>query len=72
EAPVVENGQTAAIVGSLTDITDAKTAEIALKQKMDELERFNKAAVGRELRMVELKKEINALCRELDRKGPYA
>ena len=27
-----------------------------------ELNRFNKAAVGRELRMIELKKEVNQLC----------
>jgi PAS domain S-box-containing protein len=54
-----------------TDITAAKTAEAALKQKMAELEFFNKAAVGRELRMIELKDEINALCRELGRPEKY-
>ncbi len=33
-----------------------------LQVKNEELERFNRAVVGRELRMVELKKEINELC----------
>lgn len=36
-----------------------------------ELELFNKLAVGREVRMIELKKEVNALCRELGREDPY-
>ena len=34
---------------------------------MLELETFNKVAVGRELRMIELKKGINALSLELGR-----
>jgi len=33
-----------------------------LRASNEELQRFNRAAVGRELRMIELKKEINALC----------
>ena len=49
---------------------------------MDELARFNTVAVGRELRMVELKKEVNELCErqgeaaryplDFDREGPNA
>ena len=54
-----------------TDITAAKKAEIALIENMKELRRFNKAAVGREMRMVELKKEINHLCRKLGREASY-
>ena len=38
-----------------------KQAEEALKQRNDVLERFNEVTVGREARMVELKKEVNAL-----------
>ena len=46
-----------------------QTAE--LKQRNAELERFDAAAVGRELRMIELKRQINELSRELGRAAPY-
>lgn len=58
------------ILLAIEDITERKQAEAALQQShlrlqshADELSRFNHAAVGRELRMIELKKEINELCR---------
>ncbi len=41
------------------DITEDKQAAEALRQSYEELERINRAAVGRELKMIELKKEIN-------------
>lgn len=43
------------------DITERKNTEDLLKEKNHELEKFNKIMVGRELRMIELKKEINEL-----------
>jgi len=50
------------------DITERKNAEEEIRRhaeelsvKNEELELFNRAAVGRELRMVELKKEVNKL-----------
>jgi len=36
-----------------------------------ELERFNRLAVGREMRMVELKRENNELARQLGREPSY-
>ena len=38
---------------------------------MAELELFNKVAVGRELRMIELKKEINHILDELGKSEKY-
>lgn len=45
--------------------------EMALKSKMSEMERFYKLSVNRELNMIELKKEINALLGELGREAKY-
>ena len=54
-----------------TDITGQKKSEAELKEKLDELDRFNRSAIGRELRMVELKQAINRLSKELGRAEPY-
>ena len=58
--------------GVIFDITDHKRAEEELKSRNEELERFNRATIGRELDMIELKKRINELSRELGREPPYA
>jgi flavodoxin len=49
------------IAGGLEDKVGERTSE--LKDKIAELERFNKVAIGRELKMIELKKEIENLKR---------
>ncbi|HCE42980.1 MAG TPA: hypothetical protein DET40_05490 [Lentisphaeria bacterium] len=56
-------------VGATLDITERRQAEEQIKKRVNELSKantelklFEKVAVGRELRMVELKKEINKLC----------
>jgi PAS domain S-box-containing protein len=53
------------------DITERKAAEDVLARNFSELKRFNRATVGRELAMIELKREVNALARELGREAPY-
>ena len=50
------------IVAIYNDVTEKKIAEENLLTKTIELEKFNKLAIGRELKMIELKKEINELC----------
>lgn len=54
------------------NITERKNAEEEIARQLRhlesanaELERFNRVAVGRELRMIELKKMINQLCAEI-------
>ncbi|MBI5889906.1 MAG: PAS domain S-box protein [Nitrosomonadales bacterium] len=69
------------IVGTLSsgeDITERKSAEAALlrqteevRLRNEELERFNRASVGRELDMISLKQQINELSRQLGKEPPY-
>jgi len=47
-------------------------AEEKLKEKLDEVKRFNEVLVGREARIIELKKEVNNLAGELGKPGPYS
>jgi len=61
------------------DITERKRMEAALCQQAqelrarnEELTRFNRVAVGRELRMIELKQEVNDLCRRLGELSRHA
>ncbi len=65
-------GQVIGLIGISRDVTDQKLAEAALRATNDELLRFNQAMVGRELRMVELKQEINELCGKLGQPPRYA
>ncbi len=53
------------------DITERKLAEEKLEKKVKELRRFNEMTVDRELKMVELKKEINSLLRGLGKEPRY-
>jgi len=67
------------VIVTYEDITEIKQAEAELilqaerlKISNDELSRFNQVAVGRELRMIELKREINDLCSKLGEQTRYA
>ena len=53
------------------DITAIKSVEDKLARQNDELRRFNQLATGRELRMVELKKQVNELSARLGEPCPY-
>ncbi len=54
-----KDGHVVGSFGMTTNITERKQMEEALKQKVDELERFSKVAYGREKKMIQLKAEIN-------------
>jgi PAS domain S-box-containing protein len=53
------------------DITARKQAEAQLKKNMSELEQFNRLAVGRELRLIELKRQVNEMARAAGLDEPY-
>ena len=55
----------------MRDLSDQKAFEAEMRQRNEELERFNKAAVGRELRMIELKREVNALAKKAGEPARY-
>ncbi|HRZ34055.1 MAG TPA: CHASE domain-containing protein [Candidatus Moranbacteria bacterium] len=57
----VEKGEKTFLQATVRDITIQKKAEEEIKKKNEELERLNKAMVGRELKMIDLKNEINRL-----------
>ncbi len=59
------SGKARLVMGIARDMTDRKRAEDQLCEKINQINEFNKLAVGRELRMIELEKEIQRLKREL-------
>ncbi|MBL7142465.1 MAG: PAS domain S-box protein [Candidatus Pacebacteria bacterium] len=58
-------GKIVGVVAILRDITERKKIEDELKEKNEMLEKFNKFAVGRELKIIELKKKV----KELEKRG---
>ena len=61
QATVDEDGSSTAVVGGLVDIEDRKAAEVGEQERLAELERFQRLTVGRELKMIELKQELEFL-----------
>lgn len=59
------------LLESFVNLSERKKAEEELKQKMEELERFNLLTINREERMIELKEEINQLCEKLGKSPKY-
>ncbi|MDD1621205.1 MAG: PAS domain S-box protein [Methylococcaceae bacterium] len=67
-----------AVIGMVLDISARKASEETLRRQAEELsqrnaelERFNRATVGRELDMITLKQQINTLSVRLGREPPY-
>jgi PAS domain S-box-containing protein len=53
------------------DISERKHMEEELKQNVEELERFRNLAIGREIKMIQLKEEINELRGQLGQGEKY-
>ncbi|MBF0521921.1 MAG: PAS domain S-box protein [Candidatus Omnitrophica bacterium] len=62
------DGKVAGMVGVMVDITERKKADELEKKRLREFEVFYKASVGREERILELKKEVERLKKELEQK----
>ena len=73
-----EAGHIIGLVGIGHDITKQRQTEEEIRQKVkelalsnDELTRFNRLAIGREMRMIELKQHCNRLSKQLGLAEPY-
>jgi len=69
--PIREDNEIVGAIITFEDITDRLESDKKLSQRIEELEQFNKLAVGRELKMVELKQEVNQLLSEQGKAGKY-
>ena len=48
------------------DITERKKNQITIQDQLNELQRWQETTLGREMRIIDLKKEVNSLLAELD------
>jgi len=69
--PIIIEGKPKYLAGYTIDITDQKKAEKVINDKAAELERFNNLMLGREIKMIELKKEVNELLKKAGKKKKY-
>jgi PAS domain S-box-containing protein len=65
------DGRWLGVVGVNRDIGERKRAEAKLAARINELLHFQSAVIGREERVMELKREVNTLARALGRPAPY-
>jgi len=49
------------LLGTVQDITERKRTEFALKEQLEELRNWQDVTIGREMKMIELKREVNEL-----------
>ena len=70
-SPIYHSGIIEGVVSFGRDITESKKAQIELEEKMNDLVRFHNLTVDRELKMIELKKEINQLLAETGQGEKY-
>lgn len=69
--PVYQSGKIVGFQGIMRDITERKQAEEKLKSRNKELETWAEVTTDRELKMLELKKEINELLEKSGEKSKY-
>ncbi len=72
KAVLDENGAVTGMISSGRDITDRKQAEAKINEQMAELKRWYHVTLGREDRVIELKRQVNNLLAEFGRPPLYA
>lgn len=67
-----ETGAVIGIAGTTRDITERKRAEAKINEQLDELRRWHNVTLGREDRILDLKREVNRLLVEAGKPARYA
>jgi PAS domain S-box-containing protein len=67
-----EAGNIIGIAGTTRDINTRKIAEAKIQEQLEELRRWHNITLGREERILELKREINQLLTEIGKPARYA
>lgn len=67
---IISNNRDQCLI-SIVDVSERKLDENLMKEKMEEMERFHRLLVGRELTMIDLKKEVNELLVTLGNERKY-
>jgi PAS domain S-box-containing protein len=62
-------GKITAMLGAGHDITEYRDMERELQKRLEDLEKFNRLVVGREMKMIELKKRVSELEEKLKAAG---
>ena len=65
------DGKEPLLLLSIEDVTERKRAEETLRTHAEEISRLARGMVGRELRIIEMKKEVNELRHRLGEVGRY-
>ena len=69
---MIRSGGQSYIMAFHRDMTERRKMEAALQEQMAQVVKMNKYMTDRELRIIEIKKEVNKLCKELGRPEAYS
>jgi len=66
-----ERGETKGIWSMARDVSEELRSKEEIKRRMIEIEKLNKFMIGREMRIIEMKREVNDLLRKSDQTPRY-
>jgi len=70
--PIIEDNKVVEVHCVLRNIEERKQAEEKIKAQLNELQKWYATTMGREERIIEMKKEVNALLKQLGKPKKYA